>query len=108
MPWGPAPTEGSHAQAEPVCDGTQELTLWEVTAFLEIAVPGQARGHQGSSASLATATVNSWRKMQKYLLALGIALAARCSQLRGFLTSLWFPSFEQPFANLRNLSLNSG
>lgn len=54
--------------------------LWEATVFLGMAVPHQARGRLGSSASLATAKVNSWRKMQKYILALGIA---RLPAIRG-------------------------
>lgn len=68
--------------------------LWKVMTFLLMAV---------SCASLATVKVNSWRKMQKYLLALGTAWLPEPS----WGVCVWFPSSKQPFENLPSLSLSS-
>lgn len=68
--------------------------LWKVMTSLLMAV---------SCASLATVKVNSWRKMQKYLLVLGTAWLPEPS----WGVCVWFPSSKQPFENLPSLSLSS-
>lgn len=90
---GPVPTEGSHGQAQPVCDETQELTgALESDDFpvngCILCLPGHSQSE-------------FLEENTKISPCPGHSLAARA-----FLRCVWFPSSKQPFENLPSLSLS--